>query len=793
MKLSLRRFLKYTAFSLLALLALVFIGVVIWGASSLPRVRGEETLQTLNADVQIYRDKEGIPHIFAQNKGDAFAALGFVHAQDRLFQMDMMRRAGQGRLAEVLGKDLVNYDRKNRTLGFGWRAQEKFKALAPDAQAALQSYADGVNAFLKHGPFPPEFALLGITPEPWQPWHSILWAELMSWQLSHNYEGEVFRQKLLDAGWSKKQIEALYPPTDENVPVTTLPLEGTQGRREEGTKVGFEGSQVRGFGEFFSSVPTVPAFLRPFENLPNLASNAYVLAGKRTASGKPLLANDPHLQLQAPVLWYLARLVTPDWEIKGATAPGVPFFPLAQNQDVAWGFTTSALDSEDIVFLDTKKTPLTTRDEVIRVKGAAPVSVQVRSSVYGPVISDVLTDVAQMTPQGKVAVLQFTAFTSDDRTVESLYRINTAKNVQDIRAALALYTAPAQNLLYADLQGHIGYALVGVAPLRSGNGFYAADNKPWQGLAARRITPHLADPPQGVLMTANNAPVNKKNCAAFSCALAAEWPEPYRALRLEPLLKDAHGWSVSDAAQPMLDVVSVAATRLLPQMLARLEEGRREEGQGDEEILKALRQWNGAMLKDRAEPLIFHALRMQLMKRAFEGAAVASLQSWPSAMALEKKIATLPLEMVEESWHGALKDLRQRYGEDWRGWRWGQVHKAPLENALWSRIPVIGSLVSIAVETDGDGYTLNRAASSEGEEESFTDQHGPGYRSVYDVADPSRSLFMIATGESGNIFSKHYGNFTRIWARGHFVTLQGQESDFAQKHFSHLILRAPAH
>lgn len=788
-----RSLLVFLPLTLLALAALLAGGGWMLMCASLPEFSGRETLPGLKAEVRIYRDGAGIPHIFASSKSDAFMTLGLLHASDRLFQMEMMRRSGSGRLAEVLGKDLIAYDRKIRTLGFSRLVEENYKVLAHDAQQALQDYAHGVNEVLEKNRLPPEFLLLGFKPEPWRPQDSLYWAKLMAWQLSGNMDEEIFRARY--AGGDLEKAKALYFAGDGrlltliNSPVTVRP-EGNSG-------------QVTGDSKIKHFLLPVPRSLSTVPSVARQASNAYVLSGNRTQSGKPILANDPHLELNAPVLWYLARIVTPDWEIRGATAPGLPFFPLGQTKNTAWGLTTSGVDVEDLVFTEEKNLKLGSHSEKIMVKGEEPVTILIREGVHGPVVSDVLKEVAEITPPGMAALLQYTGLRANDRTVEALYRMNMAEDAGDIEAATQLYTAPPQNLFYADKNGRIGFIAVGSVPERESamagfmpqtdmgdGGFF------WRGDLSKNLWPRRMDPPAGFLMNANNAPVDASTCAEFSCALGFDWTEPYRARRLETLLKPAVRWNAIRAAAPMLDIVSGAAqniSRLLIEVTG-------SNGADEKDILAALTSWQGAMDRAKPEPLIYSAWFSRFLERLYPGMQPDSAQ-WPKARLAEYRLQQALLENPAASarkkigqdaaiaFKEALNDLRQHFGPDWRSWRWGEAHKAPLKNLFWSKLPGFEAKFGLGQESDGDAYTLKRAASlHRGGVAEFLNEHGAGYRAVYDLGNPENSLFMIATGESGHILSAYYGNLVMFWNKGAFVTLAGDEAQLKKKQFPSFVL-----
>jgi penicillin amidase len=755
----------------------------LWLASALSPREGEMHIAGLESRVSIYRDAHGVPHIFAERLNDAYAALGYLHAENRLFQMEMTRRAGEGRLAEVLGADLLPFDKKMRGLGVAAAARASFAILSKEAKASLASYASGVNAYLKthHRALPPEFLLLGFTPEPWQESDGMIWAKLMAWQLSSNLEEEIFRARLLAQGFGRAAVERLYAPTDREVPLTTQPFVWLEKQKTERNN---EPQAIESAAALRGGAPA-KAITRFFDRLPHQASNAFVITGARTASGKPILVNDPHLQLQAPALWYLARIVTPELEIKGASAPGLPLFPLGQNGHVAWGFTTNAIDVEDIVFVPEEGKAIDTRREIFHVKGGADEVFALRRYAGKPILSDMMPEVAAITPAGHVAVLVTTLFDAD-RTAQAILDINQARKMDGIKAAIKNYRVPPQNLMAADASGAIAYFAVGAIPQRkTGDGFLpltAANANIWAGVQPVEDNPQLLNPPALAIMNGNNALVDAANCPPRFCQLGKVWAEPYRAMRLEELLHEARGLDAAAAFNVVLDTRSDAAHRLLPRLLAQTKSAKWAG------VLDALATWDGRMLADRPEPLIYNVWVNRLLRHFYaEGAESESF--WPRNWTLEKRLTTGSDPMVEQLFDETLDELAARFGPDWKRWRWGALHVAPLAHPVWSRVPLVKDLTALAVETDGDATTLQRAApGSYAGDESFRDEHGAGYRAAYDLADPSLSRFVIATGQSGIIFSPHYGDMVQLWAVGGSVFLSGDAAAFAQARRPLLVL-----
>jgi len=439
---------------LVALLAVVLVGGYFWLRTGLPDYDTTLRLDGLRAPVQVIRDENAVPHIFAGNEADAFFALGYVHAQDRMFQMDLRRRAGAGELAALMGERALGFDRLTRTLGV-YRLAERAYEQAPDGlRTIVDAYTAGVNTWLetREGALPPEYAILRTEPEPWTPADSLVWAKLIALQLTGNWRQEIERARFADA-LGPGALDDLFPDAVGTEPATLAP-----GMLERAALDGL-----------WDSLPDLG---------PSTASNEWVVGGARTASGMPVLANDPHLRLSTPALWYLARIETPETTLVGATVAGVPAMVIGHNGHIAWGLTTTGGDVQDLFVekVDPEDpsrylTPdgsraFTTREEVIEVRGGDPVTLTVRETRHGPVVSDLDEDFATVAGPDEVVALAFTALDPTDRTAEAIWRMNQATDWESFLDAMRLWGAPQQNLVYADTEGTFGFVTPGRLPIR---------------------------------------------------------------------------------------------------------------------------------------------------------------------------------------------------------------------------------------------------------------------------------------------------------------------------------------
>ncbi len=779
------------------LVALGAAGGALLFERAMPDYSGAAALPGLAAEVRVYRDRWGVPHIFAASGNDAARAQGYIHASERLFQMEMQRRAGQGRLSELAGEEMLGVDRFIRTLGFYRLAQSSFAALSPEARSYLEAYAEGVNAWLAahKNRLPPELIAMGAAPEPWTPADSIVWGKLMALKLSGNYKQEMLRGRLAEL-MSARRMAELFPEMPG--PVTIEPRNGVAHDAETSGK---RASLPAPASARAPGAASPAASLFPFLDEGG-ASNEWVVAGQRTASGKPILANDPHLDFEAPILWYLARIVTPGWTVKGASVPGLPGILLGQNDAIAWGFTTTESDVEDL-FVETLDPAGANR--YLTPEGAAEFETRRRDhprqgpprrcsrhprDAPRPGAFGHRSRHAQARGAGKVLALAFTGLGGADTTSEALLRLSRARGQDDAVDALRAYQGPPQNIVYADRAGHIGFVNPGLVPIRkSGDGRMPADGASgafdWIGMAPYERLPQLRDPPAGFIFNANNAVVPQ----GFSPSLGSDWTEPFRARRIQEFMDEGGAHTLDASARMQADHLSLAAKDLLPALSAT--PAATEQAK---EALLLLQKWDAVMDKDRAEPLIFEAwlyrMRRLLLagkagdtlkeKGPFAAATIAAIlkshaAEWcgaddPDCARVKADALTQALEMI-----GALQ------GADMKAWRWGRENVATFRHAFYSHIPLFDRLSEIRMETSGDYYTLDCGGGTGKDASPFARTHGPGYRGIYDLADPDASRFMIATGESGHIFSRHYADLAPLWEEGRSITLAGSEDDLRRQ------------
>ena len=728
--------------------------------ASLPQTTGTLVLPGLEHSVRVMRDPHGVPSIQAANRHDLYMALGFVHAQDRLFQMDIQRRLGAGRLAEVIGNTAVPSDRFMRTLGLYRHAATSVNAASPEFRAVLDAYAAGINAFLHSGKtLPVEFTALGYRPDDWSPADSLVLGKILELQHSGNYRRELLYARMAQV-LPANEIGKLFPDYPSDAPVTLKELASLTE----------------------TPLDTLLAAL-PNDRSPQRASNNWVVDGAHSVTGKPLLANDPHLDFGAPLIWYLARLESPDLDVAGATIPGAPLVVLGHNGRIAWGFTTTNADVEDIFVeqIDTADprrytTPQGTaafdvRDERIMVKGGAPEILTVRETRHGPVISDIAANMPP-TPANSTLVLQASFLNDDDQSVEAIWRIGLAQDWAGWLDALRLFTAPAQNMVFADRDGNIGFIVPGHIPIRkAGDGRMpvegASGEHDWTGFIPFEQLPQAYNPPAGHIATANNKIVPDD----YPFPITRDWDAPYRIERIEAGLAATPQQSIASSMLLQRDVVSLAAKDLLPLMLAAEPAAPRERA-----AIDLMRQWDDRMDQDRPEPLIFSAWVRAINKRLFQprlGSIYGRYWS-PSVRATLNILKNDPAwcgdegcqRLIAAALRDALDDLTTRYGATMERWRWGEAHQASFEHPVFSHIPLLGALFDRHPPADGAADTVNAGSFDASREETpFADRHGPGLRAVYDLADPDNSRFQLALGQSAHVLSPHYDDMQKLWLR----------------------------
>ena len=756
-------------------------GGYIYLRTSLPSLDGEIRLAGLRDSVEVIYDVNGIPHIRAATIEDAYFALGFVHARDRLFQMDFVRRLGSGTLSEVVGERTLPFDRMARTLGIRRSGEQTLSLLPEDAKSVVEQYCDGVNAWLetRWGALPPEFLLIGYEPEPWTPGDVLTRSRLTLASLVWEWKNEALRGAL-GARLSPGQFASLFPKETDDVPPTVsetrmLPPE---------------------IGRMFAALADVIPDGRRVEVA---ASNAWALGGSRTASGKPLLASDPHLSLDSPVPWYLVRMEAPGLSLAGATLPGTPVFVLGHNGAIAWAGTSTGSDVSDFFVERVSKgkpkhydtpegpRPFDTRTETIAVKDTEPNRLTVRETRHGPVVSDLAPNFVDYPKRDHVISFSSTLLRGDDMTFLAFLRLNQAQNWNEFAAAMTHFHSPQQNMTYADTEGNIGFVAPGRVPIRrNGEGWIPSPGWTgewdWVGFVPFDELPRTFNPPSNIIVNANQRIVSRD----YPWFLARRWSPHYRAERIYAHIEGQTPRTVKTEIELQHDTFSGAADTLIPLFLGLASVDPPNERR--DRALKILGGWDRHMSRGSAAPLIFAAWLGEVNRGLYADELGDLFQHFfdlrprlVAHMLTESQtwcnnVNTPAPEdctgVVTAALTRALDLLERAHGDNMEAWRWGKAHEAVFDHIVLGRVPVLKRFADIRIETAGGGFTVNRGRHTISDaDEPFANVHGSAYRAVYDLSDLSKSLFSVGTGPSGNFLSWRYDNTTRRWRDGEYIRI----------------------
>jgi penicillin amidase len=748
-----------------------FLGV------SLPKVRGRLGMSGLNETVTISRDRWGVPHVSATSMEDAAFAMGVAHAQDRLWQMEVTRRVATGRISELIGTDGVNIDRFIRRVGLHRVAREEELRLGPEPRHMLKAYAAGVNAIVGSGkPLPLEYRLIGATPEPWEPMHSLAALKLLALGLSMNWDAELQRLELLRAIGPEHaaRLDIVYPDANPTILASTLRASGGADSR----------SQLMGmFREAARWIPTAGGM-----------SNSWVVSGERSATGRPILCNDPHLVPGVPSIWYAAHIQAgEDFESTGVTMPGLPFVIIGHNKRVAWGFTNSFADCQDLVIEEFDSPagerfrtergfePTRRLREIIHVKGSSDVLEEVVVTRHGPIVERI-EDPERSIWRG--LALQWTAL-QPGGGAEGLLRLQRATDWKSFREAFVPFDAPSQNVVYADVDGHIGYLLSGRVPVRK--------RKPsglpvqgWTGDAVwtRYLTPEempsMLDPAEQQIITANNRIVAE----GFPHYIGADYMSGYRALRIGELLSE-RVVDLAYMARAQMDLVCPPARQVI-----RLLSSMSCAGTLAESARRRLASWDAVMDPHRVEPTIYEAFMARLAEHSlsplcgnawrilagvdlshpvfeYPGNLVGRLtpsliERWEGGDDGLFEGATTWAEVVNKSLEDAMNDLRTRFGRGSRRLAWGRVHQVHLVHAFGRRRGLGYFFNARSIRVGGNTDTVLATSQSPGEPFE-TRLSAPSWRQVIDVGNWDACGGVHVPGQSGQPGSRHYRDLSRRW------------------------------
>ena len=786
-------------------LGVVAVCVGWWIASrSIPDYDADWQVAGISAPVEIVRNTAAIPHIFGETDEDVFFGLGFAPAQDRLWQMLLVRRSAQGRLSELFGPRTLNIDDILRRLDVYGHASRSVDALSPETVAVLTAYSEGVNAWIRLvseealGRGAPELLLFEPEIAPWRPADSVAVTFMMALQLAFAHEDEVLRARALLALPDPERIFDLMPDA---------PGEGTTELVDYASL--FDAPLPR-YADFEPGPrdPLHPNAQGPFRGG---ASNVWAATPERAAASGTLMANDPHLGLSAPSTFYLARLQLSTGGVIGATIPGMPVVMIGRTERLAWGVTAASMDDMDLYVEEVNpedpnqyRTPdgwaeFETAREIIEIAGEAPVTITTRRTENGPVIPGQHWNFGAVTPPGHVMSLAWTALTDANTSIQTGLRLMRAQTIEDGIAAGEDFVAPAQNLMLAEADGRIAMQVVGHIPWRmTGHQTEARlpspgwieDNR-WQGVTQYFANPRFLEPESGILGNTNNKILDRD----FPLHITYDWGDTQRITRLTRLMQMREVHTRDSFIEAQLDTVSAAARNILPLVARDLwfvdevaPDGTPE--QRRQRALDLLADWNGEMNEHLPEPLIYAAWMRHLQHRLIRdeiGALaeefwqvepvfiervfrdIAGASRWcdvvPStAIETCTEIARIALD-------DALVELIEVYGADVESWRWGAAHEAHHDHPILGDTRLFSWIVNIRQPTSGGDFTLQRASTPGTGPEPYANTHAAVYRGVYDFADPDSSVFVISTGQSGHPLSRHYYDLGDLWRRGEYVPM----------------------
>ncbi len=793
------RWMLWLATGLLGLFIALALLAYYFASRSLPDYNGKISVNGLSANVEIVRDHSNVPHIFGETDADVFFALGFAHAQDRMWQMITARRTVQGRMSEVFGSQYLQSDILMRRLDLYNLSLASTEAQDAQTLEALDAYSAGVNAWLNEvnngvrGRGAPEMWLFSQAIAPWQPGDSIALLKLYALHQSGHLQSEVLRaqvSRLLPA----ERLEDILP----DVPGTSV------------TALPSYASLVRDLPTMIANAPTIdplgPVPLPEFAG----ASNTWAAGPDRSTTGSTLLANDPHSTLTAPSQWYLARIELQSGGVIGATLPGIPAVLSGRSSNLGWGITSAWADDVDLYLEEVNasnstqyRTPdgwadFRTRDSIVRIKDQAAVTLKLLWTDNGPVLPPDQFGLSNIRPAGHVVTANWTGLSDRDTTIGGLIALMKSRNIRDAIAAAEPVVAPAMNLMVAD-RNTIGMKVVGAVPARDPlhttqgrmpSYGYIPQNR-WQGMRPYADNPEFVDPEGGILGNTNN----KTTTEAFPNNVSFLWGDSQRIYRWQRLMQARQVHTRESFIEAQLDTVSFSARSLLPLIGADLwftgepaPEGTPERRR--QQALDLLAAWNGEMNEHLPEPLLYAAWMRALQERLIrdELGTLADQFTHVEPLFLERVFRNVDgaaawcdiiqssavetcTDIARQSLDEALIELTEKYGNALESLRWGDAHMAMQDHPLLGHAPILKWFVNIRHSTSGGDNTLLRGVFSGVGPDPFQNVHAASYRGVYDFADPDSSVFVISTGQSGHPLSRYYDDLGELWRRGEYIPM----------------------
>jgi penicillin amidase len=765
------------------IIVVLFIGVVICYflvVRSFPKVAGKIEVAGIAQEVKVYRDSFGVPHIIAQSEYDAFFTVGYTHAQDRLWQMELTRRVGMGRLSEILGEPTLKTDKMFRTLGLWRHAQKNSQSIDEETRKALQAYTDGVNQYISthSGKYPIEFDMLNIEPDPWTVEHSLLVSRLMAWELNYSRWIDMLLAELVER-FGETKAKEIFPYWQDDAPLI-IP-KGLKGKSvAENLRPLFEAE-----GEYHSLLG-----IRALES----GSNAWAVSGVKSFTGKPMLANDPHLLLMAPARWYELHISAPGLDVGGMSIPGVPFVVAGRNQRIAWGVTNAMMDDNDYYIeevdslqhptrykLNDDWLPIVEVVDTIVVKGSLPVALSIYSTHRGPIVN-------KMEPTAQsISSLISMHWVGHEISNEAgtFYRINKASNWQEFQEALKLFAAPAQNFVYADVDGNIGYRTGGKLPIRKTKGHSLpfpgnTDEYDWKGFVPFDQMPHVFNPPEGFVATANNKIIDD----SYPYHISSHWESPWRSIRISEVLREQEKFTVEDMQRLQNDLISTQARELMPYILHAYDSITVTD-QNVKTTLEYFRNWTYEMQKVDVSTTLFQVTLTKLIYNTFHDKMGDRLYGLYDTLASTPLSALSHLikysdsewfddwktperetrdDCIRKSVSDALNDLKTCLGGELKEWQWGRLHTVTFGHIFGTNKLLAGVFNIGPFPVGGSHATVNVGQYFLAHP--YESVVGPSMRQIFNLADINDTRTVLPPGQSGQVFSPHYKDQVTLWLNG---------------------------
>ncbi len=843
-----KRFLIKGGSALLIIAILVSAFGVFTARRSFPQVDGQITLTGLDGPVDVYRDSMGIPQIYATTVHDLFMAQGYVHAQERFWQMDFWRHIGAGRLSEMFGDSQLGTDSFLRTLGWAKIAEEEVATSSPEALVIMNAYCDGVNSYLaehKGTQISLEYGVLKLTnpdyqPEPWTPVNSLTWGKVMAWNLGEGYMQDEIERTILLKSLQPEQVEELYPPYPTDHPVIVPNIGETAAADPLFTLITNDELSAASpdLETAAQNASALDSLLGPFGA--GIGSNSWAVAGSLTTTGMPLLANDPHLASQMPSIWFQVGLhcrpksdACP-YEVAGFSFAGVPGVVIGHNDKIAWGLTNTRPDVTDLYIeeinpdnpnqyrFNEKWVDMDIRTETINVAGADPVTLTIRSTRHGPIVSDTYGSLKDQVeapatpfkdqagislPDHYAVAMRWTAL-EPNHLFDAVWGFNKAQNWQDFRQAARNFTVPAQNLLYADVEGNIGYQMPGNVPIRrNGDGTLPVpgwmDEYEWTGYIPFEQLPYALNPAEGYIVTANNQ-VNPRD---YPYLITTEWDYGFRANRIEDMITSAPGKiDIAYIQQMQGDDYDANAATFVP-LLASLD---LQPGMPNQtKALDLLRNWDYQAKMDSSAAAVFEVFWKNLLADTFtdnlpkdywpDGGSrwnevMRNLAGQPDSFWWDDKATTDMVEtrndILVKAFTEAVAEIEQLQGKNADKWNWGDLHTVTFQNQTFgiSGIAPIEALFNRGPFRTSGGESIVNATGWDATE-GYVVTWLPSMRMIVDLGDLRNSITVHTTGESGHAYHPHYIDMADLWRNIEYYPMLWNEQAVVSNAVSHLVLK----